>query len=164
MIHPQSSVWSSAAQVFITAKPCILRSTGRRMCLPKSRWWMGPREGLCAASLWLRSITGAAGKHRELEWGSGFGLVGAALGVSGSKKHHTNILGFCSCSVSNRSQAEQEQKQRRALAPSLPLAEPCAQPDSSPGSLAPLSPCAAGRTLPDRLCSPWMLRGSLSNA
>lgn len=89
----------SAAQVFITAKPCILRSTGRRMCLPKSRWWMGPREGLCAASLWLRSITGAAGKHRELGWGSGFGLVGAALGVSGSKKHHTNILGFCSCSL-----------------------------------------------------------------
>lgn len=44
---------------------------------------------------------GAAGKHRELggrrEKG-GFGLLGAALGVSGSKKHCTNMLGSSCCS------------------------------------------------------------------
>lgn len=44
--------------------------------------------------------------------------------------------------------SEQEQKLRRALAPSLPLAEPPAQPDSSLGSL---QHCAAeGLSLPDR--------------
>lgn len=41
-------------------------------------------------------------------------------------------------SISNHSHTVQEQG--RALAPSLPLAEPSAQPDSSPGSLAPLLP------------------------
>lgn len=45
-------------------------------------------------------------------------------------------------SISNHSHTEQEQ--RRALAPSLPLAEPSAQLDSSPGSLAPLLPVQLG--------------------
>lgn len=45
-------------------------------------------------------------------------------------------------SISNHSHTEQEQ--RRALAPSLPLAEPSAQLDSSLGSLAPLLPVQLG--------------------
>lgn len=81
---------------------------------------------------------GGSRKAQGAEGRGGFGLVGAALSVSGSKKHHSNVLGLCPCSVSNHSHTEQEQKQRRALAPSLPLAEPSARPHSFPGSLAPL--------------------------
>lgn len=44
-------------------------------------------------------------------WEGGYGLVHAALGVSGSKKQHTNVLGFSHHSVSNHSHTEQEQKE-----------------------------------------------------
>lgn len=60
-----------------------------------------------------------------------------------------------------------EQEQRTALAPSLLLAELTAQCNSSLGSLAPPTPCARWkdqRTLPDRLCSTWMLSKCFSSA
>lgn len=127
---------SSAAQVFITAKPCILGSTGTRTCLPKSRWWMGPREGLCAARPWLRRITGKAGKHRELG-GVDLGWCLQPLVYLGVRSNtptcwDSPTILFLTAAILSKSK-------RRPLAPCLPLAEPCAQPDSFPGSLAPLT-------------------------
>lgn len=83
---------------------------------------------------------GAAGKNRELggrrreRW---VWAVGCSPWCFWEQQHVWILLLF---SIYNCSHSEQEQKQRRALAPSLPLAEPPAQPDSSLGSLA---PCAA---------------------
>lgn len=156
IIHPQSSVWR-ALQPRYSSQPSPASSgapgEGRVFQNLNSGW--GHEKGfLCAVSPWLRSITWGSRKAQGAGW-DGFGLVGT--------KSTAPMCWDSHCCVSHHSHTEQEQKQRRALAPSLPLAEPSAQPDSSPGSLAPLPPCAAARTLPDTLCSPWMLRGCLSN-
>lgn len=67
------------------------------------------RRALCSQAL-------AQENHRESRKAQGagrggFGLVRATLGVSGSKKQHTNVLGFSHHSVSNHSHTEQEQKE-----------------------------------------------------
>lgn len=159
----QQCLESSAAQVFITAKPCILGSTGRTTCLPKSRWWMGPREGLCAASLWLRSSRKAQGAGRG-GWGVDLGWWVQPLMFLGAKKHHAKILGFSSCSlllttaIPSKSKSKGELWlhpylwQSRVLSPTPPRE---AWHHCLPVQLEGLSLTG---------CATWMLRGSLSNA
>lgn len=93
MIHPQSSVWR-ALQPRSSSQPSPASSGapggGHVFQNPDGG------QGLCAASSWLRSTMGAAGKHRKLGGGGGFGLLGAALGVSGSKKHRAMCWDSCS--------------------------------------------------------------------
>lgn len=132
MIHPQSSV-CRALQPRSSSQPSPA-SSGAPGVFPNSDGGWGHEKGC------LGSITRAAGKHRELGEG-GIWAGGCSTWCFWEQKtphHRAGILPLFS--VSNRSCTEQEQKQRRALSPSLPLAEPSAQPNSSPRSLAPLSP------------------------
>lgn len=84
--------------------------------------------------------------------GGGFGLLGAALGVSGSN----NTFGFSCCSqfVTAATVSKSKSKGELWLHPYLW--------QSHLLSLTP--PWAAGRTLPDTPCSPGMLCGRLSSA
>lgn len=51
------------------------------------------RRALCSQPL-AQELHGGSGKAQGAGGGGGFGLAGAALGISGSKKHCTNVLGF----------------------------------------------------------------------
>lgn len=57
----------------------------------------GDMRALCSQPL-AQDHHGGNGKAQGDGGRGGFGLVGAALGVSGSKKHCTNMLGFSCCS------------------------------------------------------------------
>uniref|UniRef100_A0A8D2N8X1 Sphingosine kinase 1 n=1 Tax=Zonotrichia albicollis TaxID=44394 RepID=A0A8D2N8X1_ZONAL len=155
MMHPQSS-GSRALQPKSSSQPSPASSgapgEGHVFQNPSGGW--GHEKGFVQAA----PGSGAPRGQQEStgSWGwrerGGFGLLGAALGVSGSN----NTFGFSCCSqfITAATVSQSKSKGELWLHPYLWQRHLL--------SLTP--PWAAGRALPDTPCSPWMLRGCLSSA